>query len=162
MRYFSNITCYITAKHQLDTEKGKVNDMEAAEPVASPCVTTEEMFQEPTIDTLHIPPEKELPSESQLRVEFTPNHMEMDELIGAPGEMTEEMLQENSEQTAQETEIEGYLDPATYTDVIARVKLPSSSWMWQEDKVNKTLVCFSHSFSPDRKIVLKTISVVKI
>ncbi|EFX87604.1 hypothetical protein DAPPUDRAFT_96782 [Daphnia pulex] len=159
------MTCYVTAIHQLDAEKGKVNDMEAAEPVALPCVTTEDMFQEPTTETLlHIPPEKELQSESesQLRVEFEPNDMEVDELIGAPGEMTEEMLQENSEQTARETEIEGYLDPATYTDVIARVKLPSSSWMWQEDKVNKTLVCFSHSFSPDRKIVIKTISVVSM
>ncbi|XP_045035683.1 uncharacterized protein LOC123466286 isoform X2 [Daphnia magna] len=153
------------AIHQLDAEKGKVNDMEAAEPVALPCVTTEDMFQEPTTETLlHIPPEKEMASESesQLRVEFEPNDMEVDELIGAPGEMTEEMLQENSEQTARETEMEGYLDPATYTDVIARVKLPSSSWMWQEDKVNKTLVCFSHSFSPDRKIVIKTISVVSM
>jgi hypothetical protein len=141
------------------------NDIEAAEPVALPCVTTEDMFQEPTSETLlHIPPEKEMASESesQLRVEFEPNDMEVDELIGAPGEMTEEMLQENSEQTARETEMEGYLDPATYTDVIARVKLPSSSWMWQEDKVNKTLVCFSHSFSPDRKIVIKTISVVSM
>jgi hypothetical protein len=94
MRYFSNITCYITAKHQLDTEKGKVNDMEAAEPVASPCVTTEEMFQEPTTDTLHIPPEKEQLSESQLRVEFTPNHMEGGELVGSPCVTTEEMFQE--------------------------------------------------------------------
>ena len=163
--FFKNMTCYVTAIHQLDAEKGKVNDMEAAEPVALPCVTTEDMFQEPTTETLlHIPPEKELQSESesQLRVEFEPNDMEVDELIGAPGEMTEEMLQENSEQTARETEMEGYLDPATYTDVIARVKLPSSSWMWQEDKVNKTLVCFSHSFSPDRKIVIKTISVVSM
>lgn len=163
--FFKNMTCYVTAIHQLDAEKGKVNDMEAAEPVALPCVTTEDMFQEPTSDTLlHIPPEKEMASESesQLRVEFEPNDMEVDELIGAPGEMTEEMLQENSEQTARETEMEGYLDPATYTDVIARVKLPSSSWMWQEDKVNKTLVCFSHSFSPDRKIVIKTISVVSM
>lgn len=163
--FFKNMTCYVTAIHQLDAEKGKVNDMEAAEPVALPCVTTEDMFQEPTTETLlHIPPEKEMASESesQLRVEFEPNDMEVDELIGAPGEMTEEMLQENSEQTARETEMEGYLDPATYTDVIARVKLPSSSWMWQEDKVNKTLVCFSHSFSPDRKIVIKTISVVSM
>ena len=136
--------------------------MEGAELVGPPCLTTEEMFQEPTTDTLHIPPEKELPSESQLREEFEENYMEVEELIGAPGEMTEEMLQENSEQTARETEMEGYLDPATYTDVIARVKLPSSSWMWQEDKVNKTLVCFSHSFSPDRKIVVKTISVVSM
>ncbi|KAI9550646.1 hypothetical protein GHT06_004417 [Daphnia sinensis] len=118
--------------------KFEPNDIEAAEPVALPCVTTEDI------------------------VEFEPNDMEVDELIGAPGEMTEEMLQENSEQTARETEMEGYLDPATYTDVIARVKLPSSSWMWQEDKVNKTLVCFSHSFSPDRKIVIKTISVVSM
>ncbi|XP_046646321.1 uncharacterized protein LOC124336521 [Daphnia pulicaria] len=46
------------AIHQLDAEKGKVNDMEAAEPVALPCVTTEDMFQEPTTETLlHIPPE---------------------------------------------------------------------------------------------------------
>ncbi|XP_046460831.1 uncharacterized protein LOC124207423 [Daphnia pulex] len=45
------------AIHQLDAEKGKVNDMEAAEPVALPCVTTEDMFQEPTTETLlHIPP----------------------------------------------------------------------------------------------------------
>ncbi|EFX72977.1 hypothetical protein DAPPUDRAFT_253850 [Daphnia pulex] len=119
------------------------NDIEAAEPVALPCVTTEDMFQEPTTETLlHIPPEKEMASESesQLRVEFEPNDMEVDELIGAPGEMTEEMLQENSEQTARETEIEGYLDPATYTDVIARVKLPSSSWMWQEDKLVSGIV----------------------
>ncbi|EFX60858.1 hypothetical protein DAPPUDRAFT_306863 [Daphnia pulex] len=53
--------------------------MEAAEPVALPCVTTEDMFQEPTTETLlHIPPEKELQSESesQLRVEFEPNDME--------------------------------------------------------------------------------------
>ncbi|XP_046462671.1 uncharacterized protein LOC124208840 [Daphnia pulex] len=65
------------AIHQLDAEKGKVNDMEAAEPVALPCVTTEDMFQEPTSDTLlHIPPEKELQSESesQLRVLFFVTH----------------------------------------------------------------------------------------
>ncbi|EFX61802.1 hypothetical protein DAPPUDRAFT_120938 [Daphnia pulex] len=162
------MTCYVTAIHQLDAEKGKVNDMEAAEPVALPCVTTEDMFQEPTTETLlhippekelqsesesqlrvefepndieaaepvalpcvtpedmfqeptsdtllHIPPEKELQSESesQLRVEFEPNDMEVDELIGAPGEMTEEMLQENSEQTARETGMEGYLDPVNW------------------------------------------------
>ena len=30
------MTYYVTAIHQLDTEKGKVNDMEAAELVASP------------------------------------------------------------------------------------------------------------------------------
>jgi hypothetical protein len=111
------------------------------------------MFQEPTSETLlHIPPEKEMASESesQLRVEFEPNDMEVDELIGAPGEMTEEMLQENSEQTARETEMEGYLDPATYTDVIARVKLPSSSWMWQEDKVCEELFV--------RRLICQTIS----
>jgi hypothetical protein len=136
--------------------------MEAAELVGSPCVTTEEMSQEPTTDILHIPTEKERPSESELREEFEQNDMEGAELIGAPGEMTEDMLQENAQKTAQETEIEGYIDPATYSDVIARVKLPSSSWMWQEDKMNKTLVCFSHSFSPDRKIVIKTISVVSM
>jgi len=82
--FFKNMTCYVTAIHQLDAEKGKVNDMEAAEPVALPCVTTEDMFQEPTSDTLlHIPPEKEMASEweSQLRVEFEPNDMEVDELI---------------------------------------------------------------------------------
>ena len=41
MRYFSNMTCYVTAITLLDAEIGKVNDMEAVEPVASPCVTTE-------------------------------------------------------------------------------------------------------------------------
>ena len=91
MRYFSNMTCYVTAIHLLDAEKGKVNYMEAAEPVASPCVTTEEMFQGHTTDTQHIPPEKEQPSESQLREEFEQNYLEVDELIGTPGEMTEEM-----------------------------------------------------------------------
>ncbi|XP_046446935.1 uncharacterized protein LOC124196165 [Daphnia pulex] len=72
------------AIHQLDAEKGKVNDMEAAEPVALPCVTTEDMFQEPTTETLlHIPPEKELQSESesQLRVEFEPNDIEAAEPV---------------------------------------------------------------------------------
>jgi hypothetical protein len=78
------MTCYVTAIHQLDAEKGKVNDMEAAEPVALPCVTTEDMFQEPTSDTLlHIPPEKELQSESesQLRVEFEPKFQTRGQLI---------------------------------------------------------------------------------
>ena len=82
--FFKNMTCYVTAIHQLDAEKGKVNDMEAAEPVALPCVTTEDMFQEPTTETLlHIPPEKELQSESesQLRVEFEPKFQTRGQLI---------------------------------------------------------------------------------
>jgi hypothetical protein len=61
--------------------------MEAAEPVALPCVTTEDMFQEPTTETLlHIPPEKELQSESesQLRVEFEPNDIEAAEPVALP------------------------------------------------------------------------------
>ncbi|XP_046642521.1 uncharacterized protein LOC124327586 [Daphnia pulicaria] len=90
------------AIHQLDAEKGKVNDMEAAEPVALPCVTTEDMFQEPTTETLlHIPPEKELQSESesQLRVEFEPNDIEAAEPVALPCVTTEDMFQEPTSDT---------------------------------------------------------------
>ncbi|XP_046459782.1 uncharacterized protein LOC124206146 [Daphnia pulex] len=115
------------AIHQLDAEKGKVNDMEAAEPVALPCVTTEDMFQEPTTETLlHIPPEKELQSESesQLRVEFEPNDMEVDELIGAPGEMTEEMLREVEKIISSQFEDDGhYLVRDSYEICMSKIKV---------------------------------------